>query len=63
MYIFFRRFYSHNSEVYTLDHVHTLQVDTVAADRPCVHTALMLSLTQIGATSLHSKKWSVAISE
>ena len=34
-----------------------------AADRLRVHTALMLSVTQIGAIPLCSKKWSLAISE
>ena len=63
IHIFFQRFYSHNSEVYTLDHVYTLRIDAVAVDRLCVPTALMLSVAQIGAISLHSKKWSVAISE
>ena len=29
IYIFFRCFYSHNFEVYTLDHVYTLRIDAV----------------------------------
>ena len=40
-----------------------MRTDAVATDRLCVHTALMLSVTQIGAISLHLKKWSVAILE
>ena len=48
---------------YTLDYVHTLRIHAIAVDRLCVHTALMLSITQIGAILLHSKKLSIAISD
>ena len=58
IYIFFRHFHSHNSEIYTSDHVHTLRTDVVPklfllwiGFMSILHTALMLCVTQIGAIS------------